>query len=103
MAPHKRGKHRSDPPPVHKDPRSKTSKFRSRSKEGFLSPSIVLAILIMVPVGITTFYGGYALYNYKRTTRLYTPLDAEPVVDRSKADPRRFWGTYRSNLYFGMR
>ncbi|EDO39813.1 predicted protein [Nematostella vectensis] len=57
-------------------------------------------MLIAVPACI---FATYAVWNYRRAARLCTPLDAPKVIDSSKADARRFWGTYRSNLYFGLR
>lgn len=100
MARQRRGKHAFESASEHKEARPKTAKHRGRlSKEGH-SSLFILGFLIAVPVCLMA---GYAGYNYYRTSLLYKPLDSVPVIDRAKADMRRFWGTYRSNLYFGMR
>lgn len=102
MVRQRRGKHAFDSAADQKEARLKHPKYRGRNlpKQAGYSSFLMLALLVAAPVFLIA---GYAGYNFYRTSRLYTPLDSVQVIDRGKADMRRFWGTYRSNLYFGMR
>ncbi|XP_078588118.1 mannosyl-oligosaccharide glucosidase-like [Branchiostoma floridae x Branchiostoma japonicum] len=50
---------------------------------------------------------GYVKYQEVLRSRVNTPLDAPRVVEEGATgatrSPDRFWGTYRSNVYFGMK
>lgn len=63
--------------------------------------TVIAAIILLVAVGAYFWYASM-LQNMVRT-----PLDVPKVVSAddtsSVVDPERFWGTYRSGLYFGMK
>lgn len=45
---------------------------------------------------------GYLSVLHQKETDVITPLDAPHMVTKSGlAVPERYWGSYRSNLYFG--
>lgn len=45
---------------------------------------------------------GYLSVLHQKETDVITPLDAPLMVTKSGLDiPERYWGSYRSNLYFG--
>ena len=97
MVRHRKGKHALDSSKDHDD----RSKFtRRRGKQPSLKPFLLLAAVFGIPLCI---FGAFKLWNYRLSTRLYTPLNAPLVINKSESDMSRFWGTYRSNLYFGLR
>lgn len=97
MVRQRKGKHALDSSKDHID----TSKFtRRRGKESSVTPFLVVAAVFAIPLCL---FGVYTLWNYQLSTRLYTPLNAPLVINNSESDMSRFWGSYRSNLYFGMR
>lgn len=63
-------------------------------------------ILILTPALVISAIGYYRYQDYMREL-VRTPLDAPLVVGTDATsvvqDPERFWGTYRSGLYFGMK
>ena len=80
---------------------SKTSQAkRVRRQSETAQVGWVFLFVLGAPLLLT---GGYVFWTYRRASRLLTPIDAPPVVNRNEADASRFWGTYRSNLYFGLR
>lgn len=97
MVRHRKGKHALDSSRDHDD-RSKVT--RRRGKQPSLKPFLFLAAVFGIPLCI---FGAFQLWNYRLSTRLYTPLNAPFVINKSESDMSRFWGTYRSNLYFGLR
>lgn len=97
MARQRKGKHSFDSSRDHVD---RTKFPRRRVKESSFKPILVLAAVF----GLSLFlFGAYKLWNYKLSTRLFTPLDAPLIINKSEMEMSRFWGTYRSNLYFGLR
>lgn len=87
--------------------RKKTAKSSSaKSKYGRKIPS---GSTILILVAVLCFFGGlgYAWWRHYQKSRLYTPIVARRMISRSElgdmGDIRRFWGSYRSNLYFGLR
>ena len=97
MVRHRKGKHALDSSKDHDD----RSKFtRRRGKQPSLKPFLLLAAVFGIPLCI---FGAFKLWNYRLYSRLYTPLNAPLVINKSESDMSRFWGTYRSNLYFGLR
>ena len=97
MVRQRKGKHAVDSTKDHTD----TSKFtRRRGKESSFTPFLFLAAVFAIPLCL---FGVYKLWNYQLSKRLYTPLNAPLVINKSESDMSRFWGSYRSNLYFGMR
>lgn len=83
-----------------KDHSNKSKFTRRRENES----SVTLFLLLAAVVGFTLCgLGAYKLWNYKLSARLYTPLNAPLVINRTECDMTRFWGSYRTNLYFGMR
>lgn len=77
------------------------SKLSRRLGKGFsISPVLIVAVACG---GILCGFGGYKFWSYKLSSRLYTPLNVPLVINRTESDMSRFWGSYRSNLYFGMR
>ena len=96
MVRQRKGKHALDSSKDHID----TKFTRRRRKESSLTPFLIVAAVFAIPLCL---FGAYKLWNYKLSTRLYTPLNAPLVIKKSESDMSRFWGSYRSNLYFGMR
>lgn len=83
-----------------KDHFKKSKLSRRLGKEFSISPVLIVA----AACGITLCgFGGYKFWSYKLSSRLYTPLNVPLVINRTESDMSRFWGSYRSNLYFGMR
>lgn len=83
-----------------KDRFKKSKLSRRLGKEFSISPVLIVA----AACGVTLCgFGGYKFWSYKLSSRLYTPLNVPLVVNRTESDMSRFWGSYRSNLYFGMR
>ena len=97
MARQRKGKHSFDSSRDHVD---RTKFPRRRVKESSFKPILVLAAVFGLPLFL---FGAYKLWNYKLSTRLFTPLDAPLIINKSEMEMSRFWGTYRSNLYFGLR
>lgn len=83
-----------------KDHVDRTKLTRRRGKASSLKPFLLLAAVLGFPLCL---FGAYKLWNYKLSARLYTPLNAPLVINKTGMDMSRFWGTYRSNLYFGLR
>ena len=97
MVRQRRGKHSVDSSKDHVD---RTKFSRRRGKESSFKPFLVVAAVLG---GLLCLVGAYKLRNYRLSARLYTPLNAPLVVNKTEMDMSRFWGTYRSNLYFGLR
>lgn len=97
MVRQRKGKHSLDSSRDHVD---RTKFPRRRGKESSFKPFLVLAAVLGVPLCL---FGAYKLWNYRLSTRLFTPLNAPLVINKTEMDMSRFWGTYRSNLYFGLR
>lgn len=97
MTRQRRGKHSLDSSKDHAD---RTKFPRRRGKESSFKPLLMVAALLVVPLCLL---GAYKLWSYRLSTRLYTPLNAPLVINKTEMDMSRFWGTYRSNLYFGLR
>ena len=100
---------RNVPSTSHKDLHSnnktkgpKTSQAKSRRRQACESGQVgrVLLLVFGIPLLLTGVYG---YWTYRRASRLITPLYTPPVINTSELDASRFWGTYRSNLYFGLR
>ena len=98
MARNRKGKHALEAAPKDHDDRSKST--RRRGKQPSLKPFLLLAAVFGIPLCI---FGAFKLWHFRLSTRLYTPLNAPLVINKSESDMSRFWGTYRSNLYFGLR
>ena len=98
MARQRKSRPTAEASPGHPKGRSESS--RQRDKKSGANSVLILFILFGVPLCL---FVSYSVWNYKRAARLYTPLDAPPVIEKSNADMKRFWGSYRSNLYFGLR
>lgn len=97
MVRQRRGKHSLDSSKDHVD---RTKFSRRRGKESSFKPFLFVAAVLGVPLCLL---GAYKLWNYRLSARLYTPLNAPLVINKTDMDMSRFWGTYRSNLYFGLR
>ena len=70
------------------------------SKTYFNLSFITKALFVVTLVCIVT----YLAYRGYLETRLTTPLNVPHAVIRSGLSvPKRFWGTYRPGLYFGMK
>lgn len=82
----------------------KTSSTKSKYRRKIPSGSTILILL-----AVLCFFGGlgYIWWRHYKQNRLYTPIVARRMIARSEfgdmGDIRRFWGSYRSNLYFGLR
>ena len=97
MARQRRGKHSLDSSKDHAD---RTKFPRRRGKESSVKPFLTVAAVLGV---LLCLLGAYKLSTYILSARLYTPLNAPLVINKTEMDMSRFWGTYRSNLYFGLR
>ena len=97
MARQRRGKHSLDSSKDHAD---RTKFPRRRGKESSFKPFLIVAAVLGVSLCLL---GAYKFWNYRLSSRLYTPLNAPLVINKTEMDMSRFWGTYRSNLYFGLR
>ena len=94
----KAGKHT---PEYSKGHQEKSKFSRRRGNELSFGPVLVLAaIFVGLPFSL---FGGYKLWHYRLSSRVNTQLNAPLVVNQSESDMGRFWGSYRSNLYFGLR
>ena len=70
------------------------------SKSYFNLSFMTKALFVLALVCIVT----YLAYRGYLETRLTTPLNVPHAVIRSGLSiPKRFWGTYRPGLYFGMK
>lgn len=97
MARQRKGKHSLDSSKDHTD----RNRFpRRRGKESSFKPFLFVAAVLGVPLCLLV---AYKLWNYRLSARLYTPLNVPLVINKTEMDMSRFWGTYRSNLYFGLR
>ena len=63
-------------------------------------------VLIVFPVIMVSAIV-YVWYNASLQERVRTPLSAPKMISSNATsvaeNPERFWGTYRSGLYFGMK
>ena len=63
---------------------------------------LIVAFPLVIISGIA-----YVWYNAHLKELIKTPLDAPKIIGphatSALEDPARFWGTYRSGLYFGMK
>ncbi|ELT88875.1 hypothetical protein CAPTEDRAFT_181793 [Capitella teleta] len=63
-------------------------------------------ILVLFPVAIICGIL-YVHHHAQLRDRIKTPLDAPKIIDplatSAAMDPHRFWGSYRSGLYFGLK
>jgi hypothetical protein len=63
--------------------------------------------LILIPVTLVVGVGLSWLYNNWLAGRINTPLNEPKIVDplsyTSSENLDRYWGTYRPNLYFGLK
>lgn len=89
-----------------KDRRKSDKSSGTKSKFWRKIPSGSTLLILFV---VLCFLGGlgYAWWKHYKKSRLYTPIVARRIISRSDlgdmGDIRRFWGSYRSNLYFGLR
>ncbi|XP_039263066.2 mannosyl-oligosaccharide glucosidase-like [Styela clava] len=67
--------------------------------KGSSSSLILICIILSAVVG----YAGFSWYSHIQLKRmLYTPLSMEKVIV-DQPDMKRYWGTYRPQVYFGMK
>ena len=63
--------------------------------------------LLLIPIGIAAGFIISWVYNSWQGGQVNMPLNIQKVVDvssyTSKTNLDRYWGTYRSNLYFGLK
>jgi mannosyl-oligosaccharide glucosidase len=63
--------------------------------------------MMLIPIGITLGFALSWYYNSFQSAQVNTPLNVNRVVDPSSYTSQqnldRYWGTYRSNLYFGLK
>ena len=63
--------------------------------------------MILIPLGIILGFVLSSYYNSFQSGQVNTPLNVDRVVDSSSYTSQknldRYWGTYRSNLYFGLK
>lgn len=77
---------------------------KSKHKKSFATPSNITTIAVMVIIIVSV---GYWRYRSMLKELVRLPLDV-PKINEDNAtsaavSPGRFWGSYRSNLYFGMK
>ncbi|CAG2190003.1 MOGS [Mytilus edulis] len=105
MSKHSEMRRRNNPDRTH-DPKIKINdlKHKSKSKQSFTKPSNVATIFLMVIVisGI-----GYWRYQTMLKEVVKMPLEVRKINNDNSTsaavNPERFWGSYRPNLYFGMK
>ena len=89
-------------PPGKKSTKSSSSKSKFKRNGPSASTMLILAIIFLCSAGV-----GYMWWRHYMRSRLYTPIVARRMTSRSglgdMGDIKRFWGSYRSNLYFGFR
>lgn len=69
-----------------------------------LGATNVLAVAGVVAVmGVAAYYWYISVIRDIVRTPLQAPLFADPSLPASQQDMDRFWGSYRSGLYFGMK
>ena len=70
---------------------------------------IVKAVAVVLPLLVGVAYSLVLLREARLKERVRTPSDEKPVVSRDaegvalEQDLDRYWGSYRSNLYFGFK
>lgn len=65
------------------------------------------AILFLLGIVTAMAFAGYFWYNKVLMDIVTTPLNVAKVIDQNlsdaSVDSSRFWGSYRSGLYFGLK
>ena len=59
-------------------------------------------IVVLFPIFVTSILW-YFYNNAQLRDMVRKPLSTPTVVEQNTTDMERFWGSYRSNLYFGMK
>ena len=99
-----RRRHLRKPPSHIKKTGSKENKDFSELKD-----QIKKAFIVSLPIALGVAYTLMIFRENQLKERVRTPCDEAPVVKRDAAgvaidqDMDRYWGSYRSNLYFGMK
>ncbi|CAK9824476.1 Mannosyl-oligosaccharide glucosidase GCS1 [Anthophora retusa] len=76
------------------------NKSTNSKKEGIFSMSILNTSITILCIVIATWFS----YKGYLETRVNTPYDIKKLVTASGLDiPDRYWGTYRSGVYFGLK
>lgn len=74
------------------------------SSDSLTTTKLVLLCVSIISISVALYYQ-YLIYS--REMRVRTPLDSPKMLSENSSspllDPDRFWGTYRSNLYFGLK
>ena len=72
------------------------------NNQGTSKKTIIACVVVVFSVGLTLF-----LYRHYLQVRVQLPLMVPKINDdnstSASVDPERFWGTYRPNLYFGLK
>ncbi|CAF4645071.1 unnamed protein product, partial [Rotaria magnacalcarata] len=83
----------------------KSTRNNASPKESFLlkikSPTRLSIFLITSLVVL--FYLCKMLIGFVSIEHTNVPIDLPKLININEATPDRFWGTYRSNLYFGLK
>ncbi|CAK9795342.1 Mannosyl-oligosaccharide glucosidase GCS1 [Anthophora plagiata] len=76
------------------------NKSTNSKKEGIFNMSILNTSITILCIVIATWFS----YKGYLETRVNTPYDIKKLVTASGLDiPDRYWGTYRSGIYFGLK
>eukprot|EP00794_Sanderia_malayensis_P005748 gene5748-6451_t len=75
-------------------------KRQKSTKDDYMSVFSTIAVGFLL---IALVIAAVQYWSYVSIARLYTPLNEPKMSIDSEEDISRLWGSYRSNLYFGMR
>ncbi|XP_071828540.1 mannosyl-oligosaccharide glucosidase-like isoform X2 [Apostichopus japonicus] len=63
--------------------------------------------LFLLAIALSTLPIIYGLYTFHKRAQVATPLNAPRIIHEGSsspyASPERYWGTYRSGVYFGLK
>ena len=80
---------------------------RNKKKENNISLEhykqyISIAFIVLCISGLCGYFG-YQYYLYNKINLVRQPLQLEKIIPNNVSDKSLFWGTYRPQLYFGVK
>lgn len=96
----------ADPPPTRKDEKPATLQRKEKKKKLDIGKIFINISIGLCIFSLTWFF--YALYmRSSLAKRVVTLHHSPPVLDANstsaEVSPERFWGSYRPQVYFGMK